>query len=119
MEDGASAQRRLGSALFWRLFALVNLVTVIWVGWVIWQLIPRPVVNDFVLRLPVSQRSASGAIPGRRPASSAGVATEVSAAPPVRVEEIPIQSGPPMTPLRLETEIKTRPKQNEPVTRGK
>ena len=47
------------------------------------------------------------------------MATVVPVAPPVRVDEIPIQSGPPMTPLRLETEIKTPPKQSEPVTRGK
>jgi hypothetical protein len=117
MEEGASAQKRLGSTLFWRLFALVNLVTVAWVGWVIWQLIPRPVVNDFVLRLPVSQRSASGTIAGGSPAAPAGVATVVPVAPPVRVEEIPIQSGTPMTPLRLETEIKAPPR--EPLTQGK
>lgn len=119
MEEGASAEKRFGSTLFWRLFALINLVTVAWVGWVIWQLIPRPVVHDFVFRLPVSQRTASGVIPADPSAAPAGVATVVPVAPPVRVDEIPIQSGPPMTPLRLETEIKTPPKQNEPVTQGK
>jgi hypothetical protein len=117
MEEGASAEKRFGSTLFWRLFACINLVTVAWVGWVIWQLIPRPVVHDFVLRLPVAQRSASGRIPGVPSAASAGVATVMPVAPPVRVDEIPIQSGPPMTPLRLETEIKTPPKQDEPVTK--
>ena len=117
MEEGASAEKRFGSTLFWRLFALVNLVTVAWVGWVIWQLVPHPVVNDFVLRLPVSQRSASGSIPGTPPEAPAGGATVVPVAPPVRVQEIPIQSGPPMTPLRLETEIKTPPKRGEPAAR--
>ena len=118
MEDGASAAKRVGSTLFWRVFALINLVTVAWVGWVIWQLIPRPAVNDFVLRLPVSQRSASGTIPAVLPAAPAGGATVMPVAPPVRIEEIPIQSGPPMTPLRLETEMKAAPKQNDPVTRS-
>jgi hypothetical protein len=114
MEEGASAQKRFGSTLFWRLFALVNVVTVAWIGWVIWQLIPNPVVNDFVMRLPVSQRSASGSIsPSAAPAGEVKV---VPVAPPVRVEEIPIQSGPPMTPLKLETEMKIQPKPAGPVT---
>lgn len=117
MEEGASAEKRFGSTLFWRLFALINLVTVAWVGWVIWQLVPRPVVHDFVLRLPVSQRSASGAIPGVP--AAAPVATVVPVAPPVRVDEIPLQSGLPMTPLRLETQIKTPQKQPQPVIQGK
>ena len=117
MEDGASAEKRVGSTLFWRVFALINLVTVAWVGWVIWQLIPRPVVHDFVLRLPVSHRSASGVIPADR--SAAPAATVVPVAPPVAAEEIAIQSGPPMAPLRLETEIKAPPKQKQPVTQGR
>jgi len=110
MEEGAPAEKRFGSTLFWRLFAAINLVMVAWVGWVIWQLMPHAAVNDFVLRLPVSQRSTSGTIPGAPPAAPSGGATVVPVAPPVRVEEIPIQSGPPMTPLRLETEIKLKPK---------
>ena len=113
MEESASAEKRFGSTLFWRVFALINLVTVAWVAWVIWQLIPHPVVNDFVLRLPVSQRSASGTIPAL--AAPDGAATAVPVAPPVPVEEIPIQSGPPMTPLRLETEIKAPSKPSEPA----
>ena len=119
MEENASAQKRFGSALFWRLFVLINLVTVAWVGWVIWQLIPHPAVNDFVLRLPVSQRSASGSIPAVSPPAPSGVVTVVPVAAPVPVEEIPMQSGPPMTPLRLETQIRTPPKLNDPVTRSK
>ena len=106
MEEGASAEKRFGSTLFWRLFAAINLVTVALVGWVIWQIIPRPVVHDFVLRMPVSQRSSSGTIP----ALPTGAATVTPVAPPAPLTEIPIQSGPPMTPLRLETEIKTTPK---------
>ena len=110
MEEIASAEKRFGSTLFWRLFAAINLVTVAWVGWVIWQLVPHPVVHDFVLRLPVSQRSASGMIPRDSGAAPAGVATVTPVAPPIPVEEIPIQGGPPMAPLRLETEIKAAPK---------
>jgi hypothetical protein len=110
MDEGASAEEQFGSTLFWRLFALINLVLIAWVGWVIWQLMPHAAVNDFVLRLPVSQRTASGVIPANPPAAASGGATVMPVAPPVRVEEIPIQSGPPMTPLRLETEIKLKPK---------
>jgi hypothetical protein len=110
MEKGASAEKRFGSTLFWRLFAAINLVTVAWVGWVIWQITPSPVVYDFVLRMPVSQRSSSGTIPAVPPAAPAGVATVTPVAPPAPLAEIPIQSGPPMTPLRLETEIKAPPK---------
>ena len=119
MEEGASAEKRFGSTLFWRVFALINLFTVAWVGWLIWQLTPHPAVNDFVLRLPVSQRAASGSIPAIPSAAPSSVATVVPVAPPVPVEEIPIQSGPPMTPLRLETNIRTPPKQSEPVTQGR
>ena len=108
--DAPGGKKQFGSTLFWRLFAIINLITVAWVGWVIWQLNPHPVVHDFVFRLPISQRSASGAIPGRSPAASDGVATVVPVAPPVPVKEIPIQSGPPMSPLRMETEIKLQPK---------
>ena len=126
MEEGASAEKHFGSTLFWSLFAAINLVTVAWVGWVIWQIIPRPVVNEFVLRMPVSQRSSSGtiaALPAAAPASApasapGGVATVTPVAPPAPLTEIPIQSGAPMTPLRLETEIKTPAKQTEPATRG-
>src|SRR5450759_732280 len=107
MKEGASTETRFGSTLFWRLFAIINLITVAWIIWVLWQIIPRPVVHDFVLRLPVSQRPASGSIPGDPSATSAGVATVTPVTPPVRVDEIPIQSGPPMTPLRMETAIKT------------
>ena len=102
MEASTAAEKRLGSTLFWRLFALVNFVTVAWVVWVLWQIAPRTVVNDFVLRLPVSQRSVSGAISGDPSAARAKAA-------PAPENEISIQSGPPMTPLRLETEIKTPP----------
>ncbi len=108
-EAGAPAQQRLGSRLFWRIFALINLITLGWVGWMIWQITPHPVVHDFVLRLPASQRTATGTIPAA--AAPAGVATVTPVALPARVAEIPIQSGPPMSPLRMETEIKTPPKE--------
>jgi hypothetical protein len=110
-EVGAPAQKRFGSTLFWRLFALINLFTIGWVGWVIWQLTPHPVVHDFVLRLPVAQRTASGTIAARAALANVAPVTSVTpVAPPGPVAEIPIQSGPPMSPLRMETEIKTPPK---------
>lgn len=111
MEEGAPAEKQFGSTLFWRLFAAINLVTVAWVGWVIWQLVPRPAVHDFVLRLPVSQRSALGTIAAAPPAAPAGGATVIPVPPPARLEEIPLQGGPPMTALRMDTEIRTPTKQ--------
>ena len=110
MEEGASAEKRFGSTLFWRLFAVINLIIVVWIIWVLWQITPRTVVHDFVLRMPVPQRAAPGSIPGDPSAAAAGVATVTPVAPPAPLTEIPIQSGPPMTPLRMETAIKTPPK---------
>jgi len=113
-EADAAAHKRFGSTLFWRLFALINLITVGWVGWVIWQLTPHPVVHDFVMRLPVSQRTASGTIAARaavaNTAGGASVTTVTPVAPAAPPAEVPIQGGPPMSPLRMETEIKLRPK---------
>ena len=122
-EADAAAHKRFGSTLFWRLFALINLITVGWVGWVIWQITPHPVVHDFVMRLSVSQRTASGTIAARAALANtaggasvtnvpgvAGVSTVTPVAPPTPVAEVPMQSGPPMSPLRMETEIKLRPK---------
>ena len=116
-EVGAPAQKRFGSTLFWRLFALINLFTIGWVGWVIWQLTPHPVVHDFVMRLPVSQRTASGTIAARAAlAGATGAATATPVAPAAPVAEIPIPSGPPMSPLRMETQIKIPPNPAVPVT---
>ena len=116
MDSGEPVQDRFGSRLFWRAFVVVNFVTVAWVVWLIWQLTPSAVVHDFVLRLPPpaaqSQTRASG-----NPQSEPSAA--ISGAGPAARTEILIQSGPPMTPLRLETEIKAPPKPKEPVTQGK
>lgn len=118
MEDGAPAEKRFGSRLFWRLFAAINFATVVWVGWVIWQLVPRSVVHDFVLRLPppVAHRAASGTIPAAPPAALPAVPS--AGAPPAGAPagEIAIQSGAPMTPLKLDTEIRIPPKSAEPVS---
>ena len=112
MEAAAPASKQIGSALFWRVFALVNLVTVAWVIWVIWQLNPRPVVHEFVLRKPAppaysrSQRTVSGAIPAVAAPRTPGAAPVAPAAG----AEIPIPRRAPMSPLKLETEIKAAPK---------
>ena len=95
----AARPRAVGSAMFWRVFAVINLVTVLWVMWLIWQLSPKPVVNEFVMRLPVSQRTSLGAI-GPLPAQERIPAP----APPA---EIPIQSGEPMRALKMDMEIRT------------
>lgn len=102
----APARTGFGSTLFWRVFAVINLVTVLWVIWVIWQLVPRPVVNDFVLRMPrpashaQMQRTASGAVPA--------VPAPILAAP--LSGDVSIENGPPTKQLRLATEIKAPPK---------
>ena len=96
METDVPAQERFGSTLFWRVFAVINLVVVAWVVWLIWQLTPRAVVNEFVLHLPPPASQSRSAASG-----------------------IAIQSGAPMKPLRLETEIKALPKRDQPVATGK
>lgn len=128
MENGkgsAAAQpAAFGSALFWRLFAVINVIAVAYVVWMIWQLSPKPVVNDFVMRMPVSQRTSLGAIgqtpvqdraalpsQGGIPAPPAEGVTVTPVAPPARLQEIPIQSGAPMGSLKLDTQIRTQVKQ--------
>jgi hypothetical protein len=95
VEASTASEKRFGSTLFWRLFALINFFTVVWVIWLLWQITPRPVVNEFVLRLPLpsSRQTVSGSVPAAAPADA-----------------IPTQSGPPMAPLKLEKAIKVPPK---------
>jgi len=107
----APARERFGSTIFWRVFAVINVITVLWVFWVIWQLAPRPVVNEFVLRMPRPassvqlQRMASGAIGGvPAPRAAAGAAVAPLSG------ETSIQNDSRMPSLRLETEIKAPPK---------
>src|SRR5512140_2787344 len=98
MGEAATAEKqRFGSAVFWRLFALINLVTVAWVVWLLWQITPRPVVNEFVMHLPPPQSQSQSQYP--RTASGMLPAPHEAAMP----------SGPPMAPLRMETQIKTPP----------
>lgn len=40
----------VGSEGFWRLLAGIMVVALIWVGWLIWQLTPHPVVTDLALQ---------------------------------------------------------------------
>lgn len=122
--SAASPPPAFGSALFWRLFAVINVIALAYVVWIIWQLSPKPVVNDFVMRMPVSQRTSLGAIgpapaqDGAAPASQGGIpappaegVTVTPVAPPARLREIPIQSGEPMGSLKLDTQIRTQVKQ--------
>jgi hypothetical protein len=124
VEESAPAEKRFGSMMFWRMFALINQVTVMWVAWVIWQIIPRPVVYDFVLRLPNSQvqRTAPGANPGAPTTeanATAGAAPATAVPSGAVLPELPIQNGPPMTPLRMDTEMKALPKARQPAASGK
>jgi len=41
-----AAGGRVGSDMFWWAMAIVMLLLIAWLGWVIWQLTPRPVVTD-------------------------------------------------------------------------
>jgi MSHA biogenesis protein MshN len=42
----AVAGGRVGSDVFWWIMATVMLVLIVWLGWVMWQLTPRPIVTD-------------------------------------------------------------------------
>ena len=88
------------------MFAVINLITVACVMWLIWQLSPKPVVHDFVMRLPVSQRASLGAI-GAPPAQERTAAAGTAPAEAAAAAEIPIQSGEPMRALKMDTEIRT------------
>ena len=112
--DAAAPPRAVGSALFWRVFAVINVIAVGYVAWMIWQLSPRPVVNDFVMRMPVSQRTSLGAI-GQTPvqdrlALPPGLPAAVPATPEAAAA-IAIQSGEPMGMLKLDTSLRVPPKE--------
>jgi MSHA biogenesis protein MshN len=51
----------IGSEWFWRVLAGLIFIALCWVGWVIWQVMPHPVVNELALR--------SGPPPGARPSA--------------------------------------------------
>jgi hypothetical protein len=131
-EQGAAQPRAVGSVMFWRVFAMINVITVGYVLWVIWQLSPKPVVNDFVMRMPVSQRTALGAISpgpvqdraapqfqGGIPAPPGEGVTVTPVVPPARLQEIPIQSGEPMGSLRMDTQIRMPARAASPAPPGK
>lgn len=96
----AEEQPRVGSTIFWRLMALLNVVTVAWVAFVLWQIAPNPVVNEFVTRRPLSPPVAEtvsrGVPPAVPEADSAGAGSPQD------------QGGPPLVPLRMETELTSK-----------
>lgn len=99
-DNQAADQPRVGSAVFWRLMALLNIVTVAWVVYVVWEIAPSTVVNEFV---------------GRRVAPPPGAGTISGVASPVSPEAASPGSGSPtsqgspaLAPLRMETELTTK-----------
>lgn len=103
----AAKPRSVGSALFWRIFALINFVAVAWVAWLIWQLSPKPLVHEFVMRMPAAQRTSLGVItaPGARQPGQPGTTEPAEA--PTAPADLPMQSGDPINTLKLDTEIRT------------
>jgi hypothetical protein len=116
MEGSASANKRRASTLFWRVFALINLVTVAWIGWVFWQVTPHSLVNELVSAGPAPHRAAAGTIAAAPGDATAGSAPAPAALPAAAIPEIPIHSGPPMASLKLDPELRTLPKSDEPAT---
>lgn len=95
--------RHVGSAAFWWMVAMTCAVALAWLVWVVWQLSPRSVVNEAVLRpFPVSRN--------------------------IEHEPEPVAEGPaesqPLDMLRLATEISTpiperRSPRQPPAVEGK
>lgn len=96
----AAEPPRVGSTIFWRVMALLNIVTVAWVVFVVWQIAPNPVVNEFVTRMPVSIPAA-----GIASRSVQAAAPEDMSAGAVSPQEL---GGSSVAPLRMETELTSK-----------
>jgi MSHA biogenesis protein MshN len=99
---------RVGSELFWWVVAAALLLAIAWLGWVMWQLSPRPVVNELALRVPVKVAEAAQA--DSAPAGFAEADADPSAlneaqAPLTSVDAGLFSGRPDM--LKLATEITT------------
>ncbi len=65
--------RRVVSEYFWRIMAVVMLISVGWVAWLVWQLTPRPVVTE--LAYESAKRQAEPPEAPAAPATAAATAT--------------------------------------------
>jgi len=100
------ARSQIGSEWFWRVLAVVMLITVCWIAWLMWELSPRSVVTDKVSLLakpPAAAPVSAPATESPAPASSqlasapAETASDSAAAKPAARLDM----------LRLATEITT------------
>ncbi len=97
----------VGSEWFWRVLAAVMLLAVVWVVWLMWELRPRPVVNEVALRMtapaarisaPPSVRDADVSAPEALAPALATVQTAKEPPAPARIDS-----------LRLSMELATPP----------
>lgn len=93
------ARRGPSHAVFWWLMSSLMVVAIAWLAWVMWQLMPRPVVNELALR-----RAPRAVEENRRPAFVPPSFEETAPAPGAP-GSLPAFAGPDM--LRLATEITT------------
>jgi len=96
----ATTEPRAGTSAFWRLIAVLNIVTIAWVIYVVWQISPDPVVNEFVTRRP-SSPPGSGAVSGAVPPAAPQGMSDGTGSPPS-------PGSPPLAPLKMETELTTK-----------
>ena len=108
-------QTVVGSEWFWRVLALLILVSLGWLGWVIWQLAPRSNVTELALKSagrprpvqPAPQTGAAPAVmPTAPPTAESAPAAEAGAARPETL----------MLARELSTPIKERIPRAAPVT---
>ena len=95
-----------GHEWFWRVIAVLVLVSVCWVAWVAYQLQPRNIATDETLRIAMQPRSGAIAVQPPTPAPVAPVVEAPAPAPapvPVKAEAPP----PPAETFKLAREIAT------------
>lgn len=80
---------RVGSEFFWWVLAAIMLLAIAWLGWVMWQLTPRPVVNELALR------TSSRAVAGVPALSTQAAPAEESQSASVPLPDVPVQLSSP------------------------
>ena len=83
----------VGSEWFWRLVAVLILITIGWIAWVAWQVTPRASVTELALQ------SANRAAPVPVAAAPAAASSPVAAAPPAASAPAPAALPPSPTPV--------------------
>ncbi len=109
----ALIEQHHGHEWFWRVIAVLVLVSVCWVAWVAYQLQPRNLATEETLRISLQPRSGAIAV---QPAASPVVASEKPApvpevAPSVKAEE----PKPPAETFKLAREIATPIPERKPL----